>query len=159
MLRLIPRPGHRVALRIAHRVRHRWRMMRGTRLEGVSVILRDLEGRVLLVRHSYGTSAWSLPGGGLKRGENAEEAACREIREEVCCDAQKLRCIGRIEEELSGCVHVAHVFTGTILDMPQADGREIAEARLFPANSLPEPLSELARARLDLWREHMRTAG
>lgn len=156
MLRLIPRPVHRVALRIAHRVRHRWRIWRGTRIEGVSTILRDLEGRVVLVRHSYGTPSWCLPGGGLARGESPEDAVRRETREEIGCEVTGLRCIGVLDETISGSPHRAHVFLGTITDMPEADGREIAEARLFPANSLPEPLSKLTRARLELWREHMR---
>ncbi|MBV8976575.1 MAG: NUDIX domain-containing protein [Alphaproteobacteria bacterium] len=40
------------------------------------------EGRVLLVRHSY-VQGWLLPGGGVGRGEPAEEAVLREMREEI----------------------------------------------------------------------------
>ena len=48
-------------LRIAHKLRDRWRRWRKTPLEGVSMIARDLDGRVLLVRHSYGPRAWRGP--------------------------------------------------------------------------------------------------
>ncbi|HWA90473.1 MAG TPA: NUDIX domain-containing protein [Rhizomicrobium sp.] len=40
------------------------------------------EGQVLLVRHSY-VPGWLLPGGGVARGEAAEHAILREMREEI----------------------------------------------------------------------------
>ena len=40
------------------------------------------EGRLLLVRER-GARHWSLPGGGMKRGEDAVTAACRELDEET----------------------------------------------------------------------------
>jgi len=40
------------------------------------------EGKVLLVRHSY-VKGWLLPGGGVGRGEPAETALLREMREEI----------------------------------------------------------------------------
>jgi 8-oxo-dGTP pyrophosphatase MutT (NUDIX family) len=39
-------------------------------------------GEILLLRNSYRTG-WSLPGGGIGRGETARDAALRELREEV----------------------------------------------------------------------------
>ncbi len=48
----------------------------------VSVIIEDGQGRVLLVRSRIHTG-WSLPGGGVDRGEPPAEAAMREAREEV----------------------------------------------------------------------------
>jgi len=156
MLRLIPRPIHRNALKVAYVVRHRWRVWRKVELQGVSAILRDHHDRVLLVRHSYGSGAWAVPGGGCKQGEDPADAVRREIHEEVSCTITRLQCIGIIEEQLSGSPHRAHVFTGLVDDVPRPDGREIVEARFFPAHSLPEPLSVLTRRRLDFWRANMR---
>ena len=81
MLYLIPAPAHRVVLRLAHRVRRRWWYVRRPRLSGCRVLAFDREGRVLLVRHSYGTGAWMPPGGGLQAGEDPLNAAQRELLE------------------------------------------------------------------------------
>ncbi len=152
MLHLIPSPLHRAALKLAHRLRHHWRKVRRTTPDGVSVIAHDLEGQILLVRHSYGPDGWYFPGGGIARGEAPEDAARREICEEVGCPLQGLTLVGVIEEVISGAPHRAHVFEGILDAMPKPDGREVIEAKFFPVHSLPEPLSPRTRTRLDLWR-------
>ncbi|WP_324828408.1 NUDIX domain-containing protein [Qipengyuania zhejiangensis] len=152
MLRLIPPPLHRFALTIGHRLRHHWRAWRGVTGEGVSVIGRDIDGQILLVRHSYGPAGWYFPGGGIGRNESPEDAARRELREETACPIDALKLVGVIEEELSGAPHRAHIFEGVVDAMPRPDGREIIEARFFPTHSLPEPLGPRTRARLKLWQ-------
>lgn len=121
----------------------------------------DLESRLLLVRLSYAEAGWSFPGGGARRGESMEAAAVRELAEETGCTAAKVRLVGRMEEILSGSPHTAHVFTCVTEDMPRPDGREVVEARFFPAHSLPHPMTERTQARLAFWREQARapTAG
>jgi len=152
MLRLIPAPLHRIALRWGHRVRHRWRRLTGHPLAGVSVVVTDLEGRLLLVRHSYGPSAWALPGGGMRKGEAAEAAARREVIEEVGCTLDSASVIATIEETLSGAPHTAYLVEGRTLDRPRPDKREVVEARFFPRHSLPEPQTALTRARIAAWK-------
>jgi len=46
------------------------------------------DGRVLLVKQSYGLRLWALPGGMASPGESLEEAAVREVREETGLDVQ-----------------------------------------------------------------------
>ncbi|OBX19196.1 DNA mismatch repair protein MutT [Erythrobacter sp. QSSC1-22B] len=144
---------HRLALRMAHALRHRWRVLRRTPLEGVTVIACDLQGKVLLVRHSYGPRGWFLPGGGIGRGERPEQAAVRELREETGCVAEGTRLVGSFEEQVSGSPHTAHIVTCLTDDDPQPDRREVIEARFFPTHSLPEPLSPRTAARLAFWRD------
>lgn len=121
----------------------------------------DLESRLLLVRLSYAEAGWSFPGGGARRGESMEAAAVRELAEETGCAAARVRLVGRMDETLSGSPHTAHVFTCVTEDMPRPDGREVVEARFFPAHSLPHPMTERTQARLAFWREQTRapTAG
>ena len=149
---MIPRVLHRAALRLAHRLRHRWRKVVKAHIAGVSVFVTDLEGRLLLVRHSYGPGGWALPGGGMKRGEAAEAAAQREVAEEVGCRIEGARVLERIEETLSGSPHTAWLVAGRTLDRPTPDKREILEARFFPTHSLPEPLTPLTRRRIEAWK-------
>ena len=82
----LPAALHRALLPLAHVVRHRWRRWRKVPIAGVSIIITNIAGDVLLLKHSYGPSVWALPGGGLGRGEDPEAAARREVREELGVD-------------------------------------------------------------------------
>lgn len=150
MLHLIPKPLYRVALKIGHRVRHHWRKFSGITVKGVSIIARNSQGEILLVRHSYGPQGWYFPGGGAGRNEAPDEAARREMLEETGCAVVSIRLVGIIEEEISGAPHQAYIFDGVVDAIPQADGREIVEARFFSVHALPEPLSARTRIRLEL---------
>lgn len=49
---------------------------------GVAALVIGADGRVVLVRHSY-QAGWSLPGGGVDRGEPPAAAILREMGEEI----------------------------------------------------------------------------
>lgn len=151
--RLLPAALHRFLLSLAHRVRHQYRQWAKPQLRGVSIILTDLNGSILLLRHSYGPSAWSLPGGGLGRNEDPEAAIRREVKEELGVDLPLVAAVATIEEVISGAPHTAYLFAAVCADHPEPDGREVLEARFFPTHSLPEPLGEQARQRLAVWRD------
>ncbi|WP_340588862.1 NUDIX hydrolase [Erythrobacter alti] len=136
MLKLIPAPLHRLALRIGYRLRkYFWKLARPD-VAGVAVLLRDADGRLLLVRHSYGPRSWAIPGGGMRANEDPAEAARREMREELGCELAELRVLQVFDENLSGAPHRAHVYTATTTGEPRIDGRELLEARWFAAEEL-----------------------
>ena len=61
---------------------------------GAGALIRDRDGRVLLVQPTY-TSTWELPGGAVEADESPREACRREVREELGCDLPvgRLLCI------------------------------------------------------------------
>ena len=152
MFHLIPAPWHRMALRVAHRVRSWWRRTIKPQLYGVTVVAGDGYGKILLVRHSYGGPGWSFPGGGCGRGEDPAEAAQREMREELGCEVGELALAGTLDGTISGAPHKAFIFSGVLLGDPQPDGREIIEARYFATDELPPDLTHEARVRYEIWQ-------
>ncbi|MEP0188868.1 MAG: NUDIX domain-containing protein [Erythrobacter sp.] len=155
--RLLPAGVHRALLPLAHNMRHRIRRWRGVPIAGVSVVLTNATGSVLLLRHSYGPPVWALPGGGLDRGENPADAARREVREELGVMISDMVNLGTIEETISGSPHTAYLFAAPCEVEPKPDGREIIEAHFFAENALPAPLGELTECRLSVWRERRGT--
>lgn len=65
---------------------------------GAKVII-ELEGKVLLVKHSYGHQTWCFPGGGSKRGESFEDTAIREAKEEVGLTLKGVKFLGEFVSE------------------------------------------------------------
>lgn len=75
-------PLRRLGYRIAFRaLQVRWALQRPV-MVGVKCLITDGD-RVLLVRHSYGSRAWDLPGGRSRRGEDPLATARREMEEEL----------------------------------------------------------------------------
>jgi 8-oxo-dGTP pyrophosphatase MutT (NUDIX family) len=141
MLRLIPRPLHIAALRSAHFVRLRWWRLTRARVFGCRVVVLDGEDQVLLIRHSYGSGNWMLPGGGLKPKEDALAAARREVFEEVAVRLSDTVAIAVTSGILHGASHDVQIIAGWTDDVPQADQREIIEAQFFPVNRLPRGMA------------------
>jgi ADP-ribose pyrophosphatase YjhB (NUDIX family) len=110
-------------------------------LVGVSGLVLDEHGHVLLLHHTYrGRYPWGLPGGGLKPGESLEECLEREVFEETGL---------RVEAEhmLSAAAHYDRRLVDMIFSCRLADGRglerfrpsaEVSEARFFGLEELPE---------------------
>ena len=148
MRHLLPKPVERIALRVAHRLRHHWRRIAKPQLRAITVILRDEAGRVLFIRHSYGPRGWTLPGGGVVGNEDPADAARREMHEELGVRLGELDLLGTLTETVSGAPQTAHVFGATVAQAPRPDGREVVDARFFRTDEVPGPLSELTLRRL-----------
>jgi ADP-ribose pyrophosphatase YjhB (NUDIX family) len=152
VLHLLPGPLHRALLRSAHAARlWYWRRTR-KEVRGCNVIAANAAGEVLLVRHSYhARNTWMLPGGGLGRDERAETTAMRELLEETGCRLEGPRHIGTVVLDRSGWTNAIELVAGTTTDTPAPDGREIEEARFFPALALPERTAGPVREMIARW--------
>ncbi len=151
MPHLIPASVHRAVLRLAHALRKCWWRLTKPLLFGCRVLALDGAGNLLLIRHSYGSDKWTLPGGGMARGEDALDAARREFSEETGARLAHARLIAVHDEPLFGATNRVHVVAGRIEGQPRADGREIAVLGCFERDALPSPLASSLSARLDEW--------
>lgn len=138
MLHLIPAGLHRAGLNLAHELRKRWWRLAKPALSGVTVIARDDSGRVLLVRHSYGSGRWTLPGGGIRAGEEPLAAARREVAEELGCALDEAVLVGLHRGTLHGAPVKRHIVAGRLSAELRPDGREVAQARFFARDALPD---------------------
>lgn len=88
-------------------------MSRQTIIEvAVALIIND-EGRVLITKRPPGVvyaEHWEFPGGKIEKGESAEHALAREIREEVNLEIKSARFINTFYDELPGKTIALHVF-------------------------------------------------
>jgi ADP-ribose pyrophosphatase YjhB (NUDIX family) len=149
VLHLIPAPLHKAALRLAHRLRGAMRRWLGLSSHGVALAALDAEGRVLLVRHSYGSGGWALPGGGRKPWEDPEACLRREIREELNCQLREIELFEVRESVLQGAPNRTHVFLARLESEVRIDGRELIAADWFQPTALPEPMVHISRRQLE----------
>ncbi|TDC90951.1 NUDIX domain-containing protein [Actinomadura sp. 7K507] len=133
--RLWKRLGGRAQWRLA-RLRHQ------TFLVYAGGIVRDDQGRVLLLRHRLWPAyrAWGLPGGYINAGERLEDGVAREIREETSLEVEVT---GRPVGVASGFQHRVEAYyearvTGGRLEL---DTAEILEARWYAFDDLPDEMS------------------
>lgn len=140
LLKLLPAPLHRTLYRLAHFARRQVWKVRAAKVSGVRVLAVDEAGRILLVRHSYGSGSWMPPGGGLREGEDPVLAAARELAEETGCTLANARLLTVVDEDLQGTSNCVHIVWGGTSDMPVPDRREIVEAAMFAPDALPEPM-------------------
>ena len=134
---------------LAWAIRRRVFALLRVRTRGVKVMVENAAGEVLLVRNAYGKHwQWVLPGGGLGWREREADAAARELREETGCRADGLTLFATYVSALEGRRDTIHLFRATTADEPQADAREVAEAKFCARDRLPEDTSPATLRRL-----------
>jgi 8-oxo-dGTP diphosphatase len=107
----------------------------------VAVILGDADG-VLLGRRRIdpGSGLWSFPAGYVNRGEVLEEAAVREVLEELGLAVHLTGLVGVYSERGEPVVLV--VYAGEVqAGEARPDGHEVSEVRRFALDALPDDLA------------------
>jgi 8-oxo-dGTP diphosphatase len=107
----------------------------------VAVILGNEHG-VLLGRRRIdpGSGLWSFPAGYVNRGEVLEEAAVREVLEELGVAVRLTGLVGVYSHRGEAVVLI--VYAGEIeAGEPRPDGHEVSEVRRFALDGLPEDLA------------------
>ncbi len=128
------RTGYRVAYRVLQIF---WLLTRPSQ-QGVKCLLWH-GGRVLLVRHTYGSRGWDLPGGMVKRAEDPEQTARREMQEELGVAPPRWTDLGSVQASLEHRHDTIHIF-GAELTTPTltVDRAELGVAQWFAPGELPE---------------------
>ena len=125
-----------------------WRLMwisQAKFMVGVTGVVRDGDGRVLLLRHRLWPEGrqWGLPTGYAIKGETFQDTVVREVREETGLDVR----VGKLVRPNSGyrlrveVAYEAELVGGTMT----IDPREILEAGWFTTDDLPEETLEAHR--------------
>ncbi len=155
---LLPTPVRRRANRVGYHFLRGWWLLRRPSTHGVKVVVRR-DDDVLLVRHAYGRRlAWDLPGGFISEGEDPNDAARRELAEELGLRAQTLVGLGTVLMRWDGKRDTVHGFATDVDGDPiELDRAEIDSARWFAHRELPEETSPytrrmVARAYWELFR-------
>lgn len=116
---------------------------------GVRGLVRDGEGRVLLVKHTY-TSGWHMPGGGVERGETGEEALAREMVEEAGVELigrPRLRSVHSSGASFRGD-HVLFFEIGAWRAVAPTQRGEIERVEWFALDAMPPDVTGGTRRRI-----------
>ena len=104
----------------------------------VRVIIYHDDGDILLVKNRFSRQKWALPGGGAKHNESYEQAAVREVLEEIGLKIHNLRYLGKANSHESYAKFSVRVFAAHASDYDIKCNFEIMEARWLNMNYLPE---------------------
>ena len=102
---------------------------------GVSSLIFDEQGRVLLFKHTYRKFEWGIPGGALEYREQPIEAVVREFHEETGMQIEVIRLLkvtSAREFPHLGITYLCKITGGEF-----NPSHEISEMKYFDVNNLP----------------------
>ena len=136
-----------VATFINRTLRVYWRITKPVTF-GVRAVVLGPDGRLLLVKHTY-DKYWYLPGGAMKRGEEATAALKREVKEEIGIAELRIeRNLGTYVSTREGKRDTIEVFVAHAAAMGKRQRLEIAAAEWFAPDALPPDASPATRRRI-----------
>jgi|SRR5579875_196258 len=118
------------------------RLLKPTFPVGVVAVIFNDDGQVLVLKHTYHSPAWRLPGGLMERGESPQQTAVREAKEEANCVIEPLAIVDA--ENLAYTFDVA-VVARLIVQNPFVRNAEVSEYTWAGIDELPTiPKSQYA---------------
>jgi 8-oxo-dGTP diphosphatase len=102
---------------------------------GVSSLVFDEQGRVLLFKHTYRKYEWGIPGGSLEYREQPIEAVVREFQEETGMQIEVVRLL-RVASARE-FPHLGITYLCKITGGEFKPSHEISEMKYFDVNDLP----------------------
>ncbi|SDS50629.1 ADP-ribose pyrophosphatase YjhB, NUDIX family [Paenibacillaceae bacterium GAS479] len=115
---------------------------------GAAAVILDSEGRILLVKHSYGKNNWELPGGKSEEKESAQDTAKREVLEEVGLTVEVGQLTGIYYDPGYDMHHFVFISTTDDDQKPEPSSPEILECGYYSIEDLPKPISDFTYKRI-----------
>lgn len=109
----------------------------GPKKDRVRVIIYRDDGDILLVKSRFSRQEWALPGGSVNSNESYEQAAAREVLEEVGLKIDNLRYLGKTNSHESYAKFSVRVFAAHTSDGDIKYNFEIMEARWLNREYIP----------------------
>jgi 8-oxo-dGTP pyrophosphatase MutT (NUDIX family) len=119
-------------------LRHIYWFVVRPKTSGVKCVISH-DGRWLMIRNSYGPGHWTFPGGAIDRGESPEEAARREVREEVAIELDGVEAIGSYFSTKQYKRDTVYCFRAEVgSDAHKIDNKELVESAWVAPGTLPK---------------------
>jgi 8-oxo-dGTP pyrophosphatase MutT (NUDIX family) len=118
-------------------------------MSGVKCVVSNGD-RILLVRHTYGSRDWDLPGGAMKRDEEPLVAARREMLEELGIERAEWSKLGEVRKNVDHRRDTVHCFRAELAS-PEVELNlaEISLAEWFDRDRLPGKLAPYVESVLE----------
>lgn len=107
--------------------------------------------KLLLIQHTYNDLGWLTVGGGVNKGETAEQAICREVMEEAGLKVNgKPKLFGIYHSRYNKRDdHIAFYIIDSVSNIETAPSPEIEDKQWFDLNNLPQDVSPATMRRID----------
>lgn len=121
---------------------------------GVKCLIFNEKEEVLMVRLTYYPETWTFVGGGVNKKESTSDAIIRECSEEVGIKLKDIKYVGELYFEHEYKKDTVSVYSSKVKGQDIIiDGKEIAEAKWFDIEKLPQTIGKNAQKIFDLYNK------